>query len=114
MAVVHKLYWGKPGREVFILKKKSGVFSLKYQVIGIVGAIVIFIAIIYGIFSAYETKKLSNNGLLKYEQAMESGYKTEIKSQVQAAISMAEGYNQQLRMVSLLQKKRHRMQQKKQ
>ncbi len=95
MAVVHKLYWGKPGREVFILKKKSGVFSLKYQVIGIVGAIVIFIAIIYGIFSAYETKKLSNNGLLKYEQAMESGYKTEIKSQVQAAISMAEGYYQQ-------------------
>jgi len=95
LAVVHKLYWGKPGREVFILKKKSGVFSLKYQVIGIVGAIVIFIAIIYGIFSAYETKKLSNNGLLKYEQAMESGYKTEIKSQVQAAISMAEGYYQQ-------------------
>lgn len=61
MAVVHKLYWEKPRREVFILKKKSGVFSLKYQVIGIVEAIVIFIAIIYRIFSAYETRKTWKN-----------------------------------------------------
>jgi hypothetical protein len=52
---------GKTKTRGVYFEEKSGVFSLKYQVIGIVEAIVIFIAIIYRIFSAYETRKTWKN-----------------------------------------------------
>ena len=52
---------GKTKTRWVYFEEKSGVFSLKYQVIGIVEAIVIFIAIIYRIFSAYETRKTWKN-----------------------------------------------------
>jgi methyl-accepting chemotaxis protein len=76
-------------------EKKIGIHSLKYMIMLIVGALVIAIALIYGVFSAEETQKLSDTSVEKYEAAMESGYRTEIKSQVQSAIALLQGYYDQ-------------------
>lgn len=59
---------------------------------GVVSAVVISIAVIFGLFSAFQTHKLSDAGIAKYDQAMNDGYKTEIKSQVQSAMSVIQSY----------------------
>lgn len=80
---------------MFSLEKEKKFISLKYQIIGFVSAIVISIAVIYGVFSVYQIHKLSDTGIEKYDQAMEDGYKTEIKSQVQSAMSVIKSYYNQ-------------------
>lgn len=72
--------------------KEKKFISLKYQIIGVVSAIVISIAVIFGLFSAFQTHSLSDTGIEKYDQAMNDGYKTEIKSQVQSAMSVIQSY----------------------
>ena len=72
--------------------KEKKFISLKYQIMGVVSAVVISIAVIFGLFSAFQTHKLSDAGIAKYDQAMNDGYKTEIKSQVQAAMSVIQSY----------------------
>lgn len=79
-------------RECFSLGKEKKFISLKYQIIGVVSAIVISIAVIFGLFSAFQTHSLSDTGIEKYDQAMNDGYKTEIKSQVQSAMSVIQSY----------------------
>ncbi|MFG6349756.1 MAG: cache domain-containing protein [Lachnospiraceae bacterium] len=72
--------------------KEKKFISLKYQIMGVVSAVVISIAVIFGLFSAFQTHKLSDAGIAKYDQAMNDGYKTEIKSQVQSAMSVIQSY----------------------
>ena len=72
--------------------KEKKFISLKYQIMGVVSAIVISIAVIFGLFSAFQTHRLSDTGIGKYDQAMNDGYKTEIKSQVQSAMSVIKSY----------------------
>jgi len=74
------------------LGKEKKFISLKYQIMGVVSAVVISIAVIFGLFSAFQTHKLSDAGIAKYDQAMNDGYKTEIKSQVQSAMSVIQSY----------------------
>ncbi|MFG6395532.1 MAG: cache domain-containing protein [Lachnospiraceae bacterium] len=81
--------------------KEKRFISLKYQIIGFVSAIVISIAVIYGVFSVYQIHKLSDTGIEKYDQAMEDGYKTEIKSQVQSAMSVIQSYYNQYKEGSI-------------
>lgn len=72
--------------------KEKKFISLKYQIIGVVSAVVISIAVLFGLFSAFQTHKLSETGIEKYDQAMNDGYKAEIKSQVQSAMSVIQSY----------------------
>lgn len=76
------------------MKKEAGksVHGLRLMVIGCIAAIVIVIATVYLVFSGGQTRKLAETSTGKYEDAMYDGYKLEIKSQVQAAIAIIQGY----------------------
>lgn len=76
------------------MKKEAGksVHGLRLMVIGCIAAIVIVIATVYLVFSGGQTRKLAETSTGKYESAMYDGYKLEIKSQVQAAIAIIQGY----------------------
>ena len=76
------------------MKKETekSVHGLRLMVIGCIAAIVIVIATVYLVFSGRQTLKLAETSTGKYEDAMYNGYKLEIKSQVQAAIAIIQGY----------------------
>ena len=77
-------------------KAKKSVHGLRLMVIGCIAAIVIVIASVYLVFSGGQTLKLAETSTGKYEEAMYNGYELEIKSQVQAAIAIVQGYYDQL------------------
>lgn len=76
------------------MKKETekSVHGLRLMVIGCIAAIVIVIATVYLVFSGRQTLKLAETSTGKYEDAMYDGYELEIKSQVQAAIAIIQGY----------------------
>lgn len=73
-------------------KGKSKVHSLKWVIMVIVDIIVVIIGVAYGVFCLYEAKQLSTVSINSYKEAMDDGYRTEIKSQVESCITMLQGY----------------------
>ena len=73
-------------------KGKSKVHSLKWVIMVIVDLIVVIIGVAYGVFCLYEAKQLSTVSINSYKEAMDDGYRTEIKSQVESCITMLQGY----------------------
>jgi methyl-accepting chemotaxis protein len=58
----------------------------------IVDLIVVIIGVTYGVFCLYEAKQLSTVSINSYKDAMNDGYRSEIKSQVESCITMLQGY----------------------
>ena len=56
--------------------KEKKFISLKYQIMGVVSAVVISIAVIFGLFSAFQTHKLSDAGIAKYDRRLMVDSKT--------------------------------------
>ncbi len=73
-------------------KGKSNVHSLKWVIMIIVDLIVVIIGVTYGVFCLYEAKQLSTVSINSYKDAMNDGYRSEIKSQVESCITMLQGY----------------------
>lgn len=78
-------------------KKNSGRkgHSLKLIIMLMVDIIVILIGLAYGIFCSVEARNLAEISVVNYEDAMDSGYRTEIKSQVESCISLLQYYYDQ-------------------
>ncbi len=72
---------------------KKGKKSLISSVMWICAAVSILTALGVGGNSVITIKKLSGSSYNKYEEAVDEGYKTEIKSQIQSAISILENEN---------------------
>jgi len=75
-----------------LAKGKSNVHSLKWVIMIIVDLIVVIIGVTYGVFCLYEAKQLSTVSINSYKDAMNDGYRSEIKSQVESCITMLQGY----------------------
>lgn len=78
-------------------KARKSVHGLRLMVIGCIAVIVIVIASVYLVFSGGQTLKLAETSTGKYEEAMNNGYELEIKSQVQSAIAIIQGYYDQFK-----------------
>lgn len=76
-------------------EKKSGVKSVQLFIMLLTMAITLTSCIILSSTGFGMTRRLSGETLDLYEDTMQEGYKTEIKSQVQSSIAMIKGYYDQ-------------------
>lgn len=66
--------------------------SLKTSLTGMCIALVFITAVVMGILGIYGIRSSSSLAMTEYKTAMQEGYKTEIKSQVQASIAIVKHY----------------------
>lgn len=69
--------------------------SIKWLIMIMVDIIVVTISVSYGVFCIVQSNKLNDISIENYENAMESGYEREIKSQVESCITILQSYYDQ-------------------
>lgn len=75
--------------------RNGKIHSIKWVIMMIIDIIVIAIGISYGVLCIVQSRKLNEISVENYEDAMESGYEREIKSQVEACITVLQSYYDQ-------------------
>lgn len=73
-------------------KRKKGEHSLKFFVTGLIGLVSLVTIMSLALTNAFTLKSIEKTSVEDYESAMMNGYKTEIKSQVQASIAVLQHY----------------------
>jgi methyl-accepting chemotaxis protein len=66
--------------------------SLKFMVTGLIGLVTLVTILTLALTNAFTLKSIEKTSVEDYESAMMNGYKTEIKSQVQASIAVLQYY----------------------
>lgn len=68
--------------------KKKKTKSLKSTLVGVCVLLSAVVCVVVGVIGIVSIKSISNGSYEKYETAMDEGYRTEIKSQVQTVLTV--------------------------